>query len=276
MLGKLLKHEFLSCGRKIVPVYLILIAASFLGKFFIWLSSNNSFIDSIPSNFYVIITGLSSIFKFIYVVLILFVLVGTFLFLIYRFYHQLFSDEGYLTLTLPVKPYQHVLSKLISCIVWTIFSVAIVSGSLGLILRTKESIEKFNEFKKDSLHLIDYVSVQLGISSGFLIAEIIIFIFIIIALKFLMIYSSITIGSCFSSKNKILTSIIAYIIIGSVIQAISFIIIVFSPTKLTHIASNIGEAFQTIFFLHGGLNIILCAIFFFTSSYLLKNKTNLD
>ena len=46
-----------------------------------------------------------------------------------RFYKNLLSGEGYLMHTLPVRPWQHIASKLIAAVVWTVLSFFVVCVS---------------------------------------------------------------------------------------------------------------------------------------------------
>lgn len=280
MLGKLLKHEFISCGKKLLPIYLILVIASFVGKVFIWLVSKKSFINAVPEAFYRIVKSLSSIFSIVYILFIIVILVGTILFLIYRFYQHLFTDEGYLTMTLPVKPYEHVLTKTLSSLVWSIFSGALVLGSIALIVRTEETVRKFHDVIDAFVDMLKRVAVEMDIGYGWLIAEVIIFILFVIITKYLMVFFSITLGSSFSSKNKILSSIVVYIALAVAMQIFSMVVMGgltnISPDYLQEVADNAGKALQTTILTFGTLHVLLSAVFFYATTHILKKKVNLD
>ena len=55
------------------------------------------------------------------------------LLVLYRFYKSKFTDEGYLTFTLPVKPGQLFLSSLLNLMFWQIISVCVIGLSLLLL-----------------------------------------------------------------------------------------------------------------------------------------------
>ena len=72
---------------------------------------------------------------------------GSVFFLIYRFYKRCFTDEGYLTFTLPVNNHQILLSSLVNCILGqllviaaAILAIAIVFGMFLLLINSIETI----------------------------------------------------------------------------------------------------------------------------------------
>jgi hypothetical protein len=121
MLGKLLKYEIRDTARIIPFFYLIaaiLTAASLIsGKLELgWFK--------VTSSVLLILAGIA-------VVIIAFVIV------IMRFYKNLYTNEGYLSFTLPVKPHLHLVSKTLVSFGWMIISMlagigAVTVGMYGL------------------------------------------------------------------------------------------------------------------------------------------------
>ena len=104
MLGKLFKYEVKATARIFLPLYFVLIVFAIINSFM----SFNADDFSLP--------------QFITLTLYIFILVGMFvaslIVMIQRFYKNLLSEEGYLMFTLPVKPYKHIISKLIVSVMW--------------------------------------------------------------------------------------------------------------------------------------------------------------
>ncbi len=50
-----------------------------------------------------------------------------------RFYRNKFTDEGYLTFTLPVRSHKIVLSSLLNMVVWTVISAIVVLGAMAIL-----------------------------------------------------------------------------------------------------------------------------------------------
>ena len=130
MLSKLLKYEFKSTGRTFGLCYAGVVAAALLLRILGLLSDSIGFSDTLPRSvvlFTEFLTGLSGV---AYAVMIVAVCVITFLLILQRFYKNLLSGEGYLMHTLPVRPWQHIASKLIAAVVWTVLSFFVVCVSV--------------------------------------------------------------------------------------------------------------------------------------------------
>ncbi len=279
MLGKLTKHEIIASGRLLIPMNIALICASIIGKFLIWLTSKKTFLDSTPMAFTKIVRGISSLFTVFYILFIFAVLIATVLFLVIRFYKNHYTDEGYLMLTLPVKPISLILSKLISALVWTIISFSVVVGSIALILRTEETRESFKMLYEEFLKTLHRIAPEMNISFGGLIAEIIIISLILVITKYLMYFTSISVGHSFGGKNAIINSIVALIVIQVISQIISSgVIFGLSRALPNHIDtfSGSGHALQSSIIVTAILNALFSVAYLFITDNLMKTKVNLD
>ena len=106
MFGKLVKHEFHATARIIPFIYLVTI---FLALIHVITSKLN--------------LGVVSKISLVLMVLMCFAQVAiAFVLVIWRYYKNLYSSEGYLTHTLPVHPSQLLWSKLLVGFVWTALS----------------------------------------------------------------------------------------------------------------------------------------------------------
>jgi len=280
MLGKLTKHELIASGRMLIPMYIALICASVVGKLFIWLSSKEAFIESVPVTFSKIVNSISSLFTVLYIIMIIVVLIATTLFILIRFYKNYYTDEGYLMFTLPVSSKSLILSKLFSALIWTIVSAAIVLGSIALIMNSEETQHSFKMMWEEFMRLLERMAPEMDLSVGGLITEGILVILVAIISKYLMFYTAIAAGPSFSSKNKIVGSIIAYVVITILSQIVSLIMMYLltniMPNYIEALNQNAGQAVQSTVVATGIINIIFCVIFFFVTDHLMKTKTNLD
>jgi len=106
MFSKLVKHEFRATARIIPFVYLVTI---FLALIHVVTAKLN--------------LGAVSKISLVLMVLMCFAQVAiAFVLVIWRYYKNLYSPEGYLTHTLPVHPSQHLWSKLLVGFIWTALS----------------------------------------------------------------------------------------------------------------------------------------------------------
>lgn len=208
MLSKLLKYDFKSLSRALLPVYAISLLLALITRVSNMLAEKFS-IFSVPNGF------LSGAF----VVTLIVIPIFTFIFTILRFYQNLVKDEGYLMHTIPVSKSNLILSKTISSSVYLILSVIMVIllvfiGVYGVWFDNK-AIHTFINF----LGYIDKTFLTLMILS----------IFIGVLFNQVMIYASISLGQ--KHNSKILYSIIYGVVlynvtqIGSVILMLPFMLL---------------------------------------------------
>ena len=85
---------------------------------------------------------------------------GTFIVITVRFYKNLFSDEGYLTRTLPVTSGQHLLSKTIAGSIWASLDMILLLASFYIISATPFVVDAFNSNK-------DLILRELGVTGKY-------------------------------------------------------------------------------------------------------------
>ncbi len=114
MLTKLLKYEFKDTAR-IIPFF-YLITLIFAGMVLSAKALNIKWFQ-VTTSALLLLLGIA-------------VSVITFVIIVMRFYKNLFSNEGYLMFTLPVKPYKLLTSKTIVSFFWMILSYGVSIGAL--------------------------------------------------------------------------------------------------------------------------------------------------
>ena len=128
MLRKLFKYEFKATSRVFLPMYGIFLVLMVLARFF-YLGQNEAlFGNSILSGLSVFLVTLIVIAAFTAVWVVTLVLT------IRRFWQNLLGREGYLSHVLPVESWEHVLTKLVTGVVWTICSTIVTVGGLWIML----------------------------------------------------------------------------------------------------------------------------------------------
>jgi len=121
MLGKLLKYDLKSMFRVFGPLWLALLAVSFINRFTMYRSGGSD----LPTVIFVIA----------YACLICGVMVMTLVLIVQRFYNGLLKSEGYLMFTLPVRPWQLIASKALAAAVILILSI--VAAILSALIVAK-------------------------------------------------------------------------------------------------------------------------------------------
>ncbi len=276
MLGKLLKHEWKSIGK--VPAILlgvlfaVTIMAGFTFVYPFWDSETVSgaefLVVMIWMLFYGVLIGVS---------------VGISLYLAVHFYKSMYTDEGYLTHTLPVTPRQLLVSKLLPMAGWLyIASVAIVLA-IGLfagmaVLFARPEGVTLAEFMTPVWAELKLAFAELGEQggAGFMFSMVL----MVLVSGFsgaMMVIGSVTVGQLVG-KHKILGSIGAYFVINSITSFVSMIAMI--PTMIGTV--NNGEvvsAFEILTPTYLVTTIIMAVIsvaLFFVSELIVRKKLNLD
>ena len=219
----------------------------------------------------------------IYVIFIIGIILATIFYLAARMQKSLFSDEGYLTNTLPVTPDKLLWSKILIFWTWSVIDFLCVALSIFILFSYPETmpdiIDGFQMFFTslfgfDGFHaMVETITVVLA-----LIIE---YFFYITAL----ILFSICLGSLFKT-HKALGAVVSFFGIN-IGQSIVMLIVLFIVPPLSPISTVIttesGEVIsstggngtaQMIFML--AWYLVLSVVFYFGSRYILTKKLNLD
>ncbi len=266
MLSKLLKYELKATGRIFLPLFLALLVFAGITRFISVIGPEKWATPAIIS-------------MAIYMIIMVGMFVMTFIMMIQRFYKNLLSDEGYLMLTLPVKPWKHVISKLFVSMLWIMTSALVAFISILIIALEKGHITKitleFPTFYRQAYE-------QLGASIYLLSFELILGLLVTLAAGILIVYASIAIGHLFS-QHKMLASFGAFIILNTLTQILYTLISLipgifnFSPI---HISSNDFIGMQTVIQLVIAYGIVfiglLSAAYFAITNFILSKRLNLE
>jgi hypothetical protein len=213
MLGKLLKYELKAMGRIILPLYLVLILASALFAVNIKLNDKTQSL----SGFMNIISIVTTI---LFVACIFVVVIVMFFLVVQRFYKNLLGQEGYLMFTLPASTLSHILSKLLSSLIWIVIGLFAGCSAGFLMVVIISDMKTFNEFISEIMWNLDSL-----IGSGSIVKQLGMAVVILILgiMKSLSeIYASMAVGHQFGSHRG-LWSILAYIGFSLIELGISYL-----------------------------------------------------
>ena len=133
MLGKLIKHEYIYIIRTFTPVYIVFLITAVLVKCFTLIDDTKIEPNgALGFTLVAVVFCITTVFGFLAAFMALMTIVAN----VNRFKKNMFSDEGYLTNTLPVTATQHIAAKVIAGATNYVFSgvvlligILIVSGS---------------------------------------------------------------------------------------------------------------------------------------------------
>lgn len=274
MLGKLMKYEIKATARQFLPIFVALLVIALANRFILGSGSETPTIISM------------SIYVFIMISMFIMALFVT----IQRFYKNLLTEEGYLMFTLPVCPWQHIVSKMLIAMFWVMASILVAILSIMVIgfsfdiwqgflqeLNTFQAIIAKSGFPFYTISLDIIISAILGIMS-----------------VILMIYASIAIGHLFN-KYRILASFGAFILLNIVTQIITIFIaekysyykfdmsivgdsvsqeVYFGNSALT--MAEFGSELHILMLASIGITILFNLGYFLITNYILSKRLNLE
>lgn len=265
MLGKLIKHEWKAVGKVLIIMHVALILMAIIGK--VMLS-----IDVLRKA-----ELMWSSLLCLYVLSVIAVGVGTHIYLAMRFYKNMYTDEGYLSFTLPVKAWEHIFSKTLISLIWILVDAVVISVSIIILVMYKgmgtDFLQVWNEL----------VAVLTG--NGMVVTwraiQMVITVILSLVSTSLTYYFSISIGQLFNS-HKMLAAVVVYFITVNALQVIST---VSSAAYLMVIRDKVieTETFRETFSMFGGMlnigmmeQIIVVVGFWLITNFIMNKKLNLE
>ena len=221
MFRKLLKYDMQAIFKVWWIVAVITLGASVLGGIGFRLVMEST--SETSNNPLLVLMMLGGIIFFIISVIALaasFILTEIMIF--WRYYKNFFSDEGYLTFTLPVSRQQLFLSKTVNAMIWSILH-AIVVG-IGFIIMSLIIPPTDNGFLINPIVLTSltdglvYIIDSLGAWTIVYAIEALIIVFFYLLFTVSLVHMCITIGSVIAKKLKLLAAIGIFYAVNTVLS----------------------------------------------------------
>lgn len=280
MFAKLLKYEWKATFSQLGIQSLVAVSCGVMGgiilRFIMGYANSAAAWDSVGA---VIMTPLSMLLVFLILALIIY-MVAVQIILLHRFYKNKFTDEGYLTFTLPVSSHQIFLSSLTNMLIWSLLAGIVLGLSILLMLcigilgvediqwNFSSFFDAYSEELTTLQELPGYLTYRLlsllgGIVDWFSSP--------------IVMMSCITVGAVLAKKHKILTAIGAYYILsvvtGIVTETLSGMIALDEYYNSAMIYGTGSLAMQGVQIL---LSAGLAAGGYFLSVHLMDKKLNLS
>lgn len=268
MLGKLIRYDLKYGARLFCVFHGLLFAAVFMGRFF--------FLDRIDlmhapaQSLLTPLTLLLSLFILLFTVMPL----ATQLIVGARFYKNLFTDEGYLSWTLPVSKVQQLWGKIISGLIWMVLDILLTYGA-GLLLVSGENVQLF--YAQHSADLAE----ALGMS----VPDYFLLIFALSLMgtfsNVLMLYSSISIGQLFPA-HRLLCAVITYFVLYSALTMVSTAFLLGAEFFPLNDANALNSTFSMAEYMKVSMryslifSFIAAAIQYLATHYIVTKKLNLN
>ena len=288
MLGKLLKYDFKSMWKQFAIVWpaalvLALVARLCRGQF---AGVKVAFGHAQPGFYYQgpVLQALSGVCELVFVCVLIAMFVVAMVFAVQRFYKGLLGDEGYLMHTLPVRPWQLILSKLLCAEAATVISVLVALASIGIFVwGYGERLIVSGTISGTILEALLRAVTPLSWGEiWLLLAEVLVQALAAGLKTYLQIYAAITIGHLFQ-KHRVAMTFAAYVVISALISLLRRVPDIWVLTSVGVIGGQDGPTVVTTsgnihatIWVGTGLYLVLAAVFFFVTDYILKRRLNLE
>lgn len=287
MLGKLIRHEWKSTYKMGCVILLLIAGMTLIGTLGIVLP-----VHYIGSDIETDSEGVAAVFFVMTMVMSIMLYVVTFMgvtygMLIYQgvhFYKTMYSEEGYLTHTLPVTPRQLLVSKTLTAGLWYLLvELGIILSIVILIISLFTSLAGLSDLGLEMAELQREMRSLMDPETGFAVLHMVCYgILAILITPFstmLILFGSLTVGQL-SRKYKAFMGILVYVgvlfvnsILGSIVN--------FVFSCLSMVAAD-NEAVASFLMTFGSydctllLTVCIGVAFYFISHHILTKKLNLE
>jgi len=281
MLRKLFKYDFLAIGKNMWIFTIIAICLAVVACFtFNGIYEIGNFIGNAPSDRDLAL-GVSlmmaavMLFAICLCGIIAYAVIGMIMILV-RYYSNFFTDEGYLTFTLPVKTSTLLHSKILSGISWfAIIGVVVVLSFVAVITTiaavTGDSslweVSDYYTVEPESISVIGEIIVGMTETISFVIA---------IIEPVLLMFLCVTLASVIARRARVVIGIGLFFAVNSVTSALvtaGDVFMSYITTEYFGYNYYIDTATQSVFYILLGGSILVVS--YLLNRYLLKNKLNL-
>lgn len=260
MLGKLMKYEWKSTWKLLVPANLLIVIMTFFACVTVridFFEYNNNAV-----NFAAVMIIL------MYVLSMFVAMIGSAIYLIYHFYSSTYGDQGYLLHTLPVDKHHIIIAKVVVSAAWVLISSFLVYVSVLFLFNADRDI------------LSQFIDVLEGMVartyddkiSGFAIIMALIALLVEMLARVLKVTACISLGQI-SSNHKLLAAFAFYFAIyiaQQIVNTFHFVVLgyIYDKTGTWEIGPSWEYALIT--------GLIYTVVFYLITWYVMDRKLNLD
>lgn len=270
MLGKLMKYDMKALNKFLIIIHGFLLLSAVLVRIFLTSRITMDNGDSIT---------LFSLIFLLYTLIIVGASYGTLIVIAVRFYKNLFSDEGYLTHTLPVTSSQHLLSKTITGSIWSLIDSVLIFLSMYIVAVTPEVKHFFFQNQKEFLMDMGLTAETFPSAMQTLGFALVIIMIISAFANVITLYASVTLGQLFSG-HRVLGAVVAYFVITTILSVITFAVMsllgysAFSSSVMPADIDFMSFMTKTLW-ISAALETISTVILYIAAHYIMKKRINL-
>lgn len=293
MLGKLMKHEWKNINKVGGIMVLVMVAVTVIGCIMLHLPGMAALFSEGGNLSEMQMVGwilMGVMTLLIYVFMLMGATYGIFIFLGMRFYRTMYTDQGYLTNTLPVTAHQLLISKILVSGFWYFLIGIVVAVSIFALffslfnglLRDTLAAEGYSTWGFMGMILSEMMEVYEEMGMNMTNFTIIMGIMLVVSpfATIVVLFGSLTLGQL-SKKHKGLMGILAYfgvvfvnVIISSIVQIVNSV-----RLSLAALSNPYGEVTMNTsgsYISSLIIVVVLAVTLYCTSHHILTKKLNMD
>ena len=269
-----MKYEFRAVARIILPMFIVFLCAAMIMSLGFMLDGRVFHLLESEGNEVLSSLAIIAVFIFSSGLLFLMLAINTavFVIIVYRFYVSFFTDEGYLTFTLPMTVDCHLAIKIVSFFLWSLLSW--ITTFVGLFIILGGVAFGYPQVFQEIISKIPSIiwDIFTSIYSPSLIWVGIISLAMISIFQSFLLYFSISLGCMIFKKNRLLGAIISVFAIDTI-----FSIVISFGSSMVSIFTVISETAAIISYIIGIVFAVIGIIASYCATkYILERKLNLD
>lgn len=270
MLGKLIKYDLKAVNRFLIIMHAFLLLSAILGRFFL---IGRIRIDSLENMQLILAISFVT-----YLLLFIGICYGTYLVIAVRFYKNLFSDEGYLTNTLPVSKTMHLFSKTVSGSIWMILDILLIYLSGYILLSVPLITDTLQGHETELVQMMGFGNTT--DFNRFLLYLLVISIIGAVG-NVIMMYACIAVGQLFKG-HKVLGAVVSYFVLTAIISLFTTVVSTINGLTGGYLDNNGDSPASFAHYMNQTLNfsfillIITSVILYLLTYWIMKKKVNLD
>ena len=285
MLGKLIKYEWKGL-RFPLMIMMIVLAGTMILTCGVILTINPKLDETLA--WYAVMALMLSIF--LYYFGIIGCTLGTTLIVVVRFYKTCYTDQGYLTHTLPVTPHQLLNSKILTAIFTQLLMIFAIILSIFIILQVGihhvfsfipdySYAELRHEFSIVFADILDSFEDEFGLRLGLYIAYLLFYCIVGVISNVITLFGCVSLGQLYA-KHRIVGAIAAYFLLQFVMMIIGYITAIPMYTRM--LAGTYYDNATVFGIMSPTMNmsllttVLLAVVMYFVNLHMMTKKLNLE
>lgn len=285
MLGKLIKYEWKGL-RFPLMIMMIVLAGTMILTCGVILTINPKLDETLA--WYSVMALMLSVF--LYYFGIIGCTLGTTLIVVVRFYKTCYTDQGYLTHTLPVTPHQLLNSKILTAIFTHLLMIFAIILSIFIILQVGihhvfsfipdySYAELRHEFSIVFADILDSFEDEFGLRLGLYIAYLLFYCIVGVISNVITLFGCVSLGQLYA-KHRIVGAIAAYFLLQFVMMIIGYITAIPMYTRM--LAGTYYDNATVFGIMSPTMNmsllttVLLAIVMYFVNLHMMTKKLNLE